>query len=119
MKGWKENNPGAPIKEAMIEVCAHNIHLLSVSRSRQIGAMWKDAPENPNRGKEPKSRKPKANVDKSAPKAKATKKPPPKLSDAEESGEESEWYGSFLSDDDRLLILFCKERVFLFRYCIL
>ncbi|KAI9568157.1 hypothetical protein HD554DRAFT_776644 [Boletus coccyginus] len=72
MKEWKENNPGAPIKEAMAE----------------IGAWWRDAPENPNRGKEPKSRKPKANADKPA--AKATKKPAPKSSDAEASGEESD-----------------------------
>ncbi|KAG8213491.1 hypothetical protein J3R82DRAFT_12030 [Butyriboletus roseoflavus] len=89
MKEWKENNPGVPIKEAMVE----------------IGALWRDAPENPNRGKEPKSRKPKAN--KSAPKAKTTKKAPSKSSDAEQSGEESEWYNSFLSDDHLLTFLFC------------
>lgn len=50
----------------------------------QIGALWRDAPENPNRGKEPKSRKPKA---------KAAKNPPPKSSNAEASGEETEWCG--------------------------
>ncbi|KAF8548352.1 hypothetical protein OG21DRAFT_1471317 [Imleria badia] len=72
MKEWKENNPGAPNKDAMVE----------------IGALWRDAPENPNRGKEPKSRKPKANADK--PPTKVTKKPPPKSSDAEASGEESD-----------------------------
>ncbi|KAH0832846.1 hypothetical protein J3R83DRAFT_11773 [Lanmaoa asiatica] len=81
MKEWKENNPGVPIKEAMSE----------------IGALWRDAPENPNRGKEPRSKKPKANADKPAPKA-TKKKPPPKASDAEQSGEESEWYTcSFLT----------------------
>lgn len=74
------------------------IHPLCVSRAPQIGALWKDAPENPNRGKEPKSRKPKVNVDKPAPKARATKKALPKSSDAEQSDEESEWYDSFLSD---------------------
>jgi hypothetical protein len=89
MKEWREDNPGAPVKEAMVEVCAHTSTLLSVSRSRQIGKLWRDAPENPNRGKEPKSRKPKANADKPA--AKATKKPPPKSNDAEASGEESDW----------------------------
>lgn len=112
MKEWKENNTGAPIKEAMVEVGAHTSTFLFVSRSRQIGAMWRDAPENPNRGKEPKSRKPKASVAKSVPKA---KKPPPKSSDAEQSGEESEWYYSFLSDDDDMLtFFFCKESLFLF-----
>lgn len=89
MKEWKENNPGVPIKDAMSEVYAHTSTFQSVSRSRQIGAMWRDAPENPNRGKEPKARKPKANADKPA---KTTKKPPPKSSDVEASGEESEWY---------------------------
>ncbi|KIM63506.1 hypothetical protein SCLCIDRAFT_1214155 [Scleroderma citrinum Foug A] len=44
MKEWKAKNPNAPIKEAMVE----------------IGQLWRDAPENVNRGKEPKSRKPKA-----------------------------------------------------------
>lgn len=88
MKEWKENNPGAPVKEAMSEVYAR-IHPPScISRPRQIGVLWRDAPENPNRGKEPKSRKPKASGDK--PK-KAAKKPPPKSSDAEASGEESAW----------------------------
>lgn len=43
MKEWKAKNPNAPIKEAMVE----------------IGQLWRDAPENPNRGKEPKPRKPK------------------------------------------------------------
>ncbi|KAF8119984.1 hypothetical protein EV363DRAFT_1356316, partial [Boletus edulis] len=72
MKDWKENNPGVPIKDAMAE----------------IGALWRDAPENPNRGKEPKSRKPKANANK--PVTKAAKEPPPKSSDAEASAEESD-----------------------------
>ncbi|KZP20680.1 hypothetical protein FIBSPDRAFT_954374 [Athelia psychrophila] len=27
---------------------------------KEVAALWKDAPENPNRGKEPKARKPKA-----------------------------------------------------------
>jgi hypothetical protein len=88
MKEWKENNPGAPNKDAMVEVWTDSAYTLFVSRSRQIGALWRDAPENPNRGKEPKSRKPKANADK--PPTKVTKKPPPKSSDAEASGEESD-----------------------------
>ncbi|KAG1720713.1 uncharacterized protein EDB91DRAFT_1177422 [Suillus paluster] len=72
MKEWKEANPGAPIKEAMSE----------------IAVMWRDAPENPNRGKEPKARKPKAAA---APKASRKKKQtPPPSSDAENSAEASE-----------------------------
>ncbi|KAH7884249.1 hypothetical protein F5I97DRAFT_2035588 [Phlebopus sp. FC_14] len=63
MKEWKANNPGAPIKGAMSE----------------IAAQWRDAPENPNRGKEPKARKPKAD----APKKK--KAQTPKSSDVEDS----------------------------------
>lgn len=86
MKEWKENNPGVPHKEAMGEVYAHASTFILPSRSPQIGALWRDAPENPNRGKEPKPKKPKADKP-----AKDTKKPPPKSSDAEGSGEESDW----------------------------
>ncbi|TFY53484.1 hypothetical protein EVG20_g10093 [Dentipellis fragilis] len=42
MKPWLEANKGKSVKEAM----------------KHIGSMWKDAPENPNRGKEPKAKKP-------------------------------------------------------------
>ncbi|KAL4064568.1 hypothetical protein V8B97DRAFT_1984890 [Scleroderma yunnanense] len=60
MKEWKTKNPNAPIKEAMIE----------------IGQLWRDAPENPNRGKVPKPRKPKAAA-----------APPPKTAESEESSD--------------------------------
>ncbi|KAG2107421.1 uncharacterized protein F5147DRAFT_697198 [Suillus discolor] len=73
MKEWKEAHPGAPIKEAMAE----------------IAAMWREAPENPNRGKEPKPRKPKAAA--GAPKASRKKKQtPPPSSDAENTGDVSD-----------------------------
>ncbi|OJA10100.1 hypothetical protein AZE42_07533 [Rhizopogon vesiculosus] len=73
MKEWKESHPGAPIKEAMSE----------------IAVMWRDAPENPNRGKEPKARKTK---EPGAPKAsrKKKKETPPPSSDAENTAEASE-----------------------------
>ncbi|THH17907.1 hypothetical protein EW146_g2998 [Bondarzewia mesenterica] len=44
MKPWLEANQGKSVKEAMVH----------------IGSMWRDAPENPNRGKEQKPRKPRA-----------------------------------------------------------
>ncbi|KDR69001.1 hypothetical protein GALMADRAFT_215335 [Galerina marginata CBS 339.88] len=56
MKKWNEDNPGRA-KEAM----------------SHIAAMWKDAPENPNRGQDVKSRKPKAPKEPKA--AKAPKEP--------------------------------------------
>ncbi|KAJ8595142.1 hypothetical protein M405DRAFT_929712 [Rhizopogon salebrosus TDB-379] len=72
MKEWKDSHPGAPIKEAMAE----------------IAAMWRDAPENPNRGKEPKARKTK---EPGAPKVSRKKKEtPPPSSDAENTAEASE-----------------------------
>ncbi|KAI0790058.1 hypothetical protein C8Q75DRAFT_763787 [Abortiporus biennis] len=40
MKVWREANPDRPVKEAMAAVAAQ----------------WRDAPENPNRGQEPKKR---------------------------------------------------------------
>jgi hypothetical protein len=51
--------------------------------------MWRDAPENPNRGKEPKARKAK---EPGAPKVsrKKKKETPPPSSDAENTAEASE-----------------------------
>lgn len=55
----------------------------------EIAAMWREAPENPNRGKEPKPRKPKAVA--GAPKASRKKKQtPPPSSDAENTGDASD-----------------------------
>ncbi|KAF8869059.1 hypothetical protein BD779DRAFT_1424917, partial [Infundibulicybe gibba] len=54
MKVWNEANPGRA-KEAMGE----------------MAKLWKDAPENPNRGKDVKSRKPKATKESKEPKTKA------------------------------------------------
>ncbi|KAG2071152.1 hypothetical protein BDR04DRAFT_1098844 [Suillus decipiens] len=73
MKEWKDAHPGAPIKEAMSE----------------IAAMWRDAPENPNRGKEPKPRKPKAAAGAPKPGRKKKQTPPPS-SDAENTGDASD-----------------------------
>ncbi|KAI0073155.1 hypothetical protein K474DRAFT_1649945 [Panus rudis PR-1116 ss-1] len=41
LKPWREANPGKSVKDSM----------------KAVAAMWKDAPENPNRGQEPKSKK--------------------------------------------------------------
>ncbi|KIP05429.1 hypothetical protein PHLGIDRAFT_36458 [Phlebiopsis gigantea 11061_1 CR5-6] len=49
LKLYKEKNPGTAQKDAM----------------KAVGAMWRDAPENPRRGEEPKTRTKKAPVAKS------------------------------------------------------
>ncbi|KAH7920883.1 hypothetical protein BV22DRAFT_1039284 [Leucogyrophana mollusca] len=41
MKPWLDSHEGSNVKEAM----------------KEIGVLWRDAPENPNRGKEVKARK--------------------------------------------------------------
>ncbi|TRM62154.1 hypothetical protein BD626DRAFT_67981 [Schizophyllum amplum] len=43
LKPWRVDNPGKTAAEAM----------------KAVAAMWRDAPENPNRGKEPRRRAPK------------------------------------------------------------
>ncbi|KAG5340095.1 hypothetical protein C0989_002797 [Termitomyces sp. Mn162] len=57
MKAWNDANPGRA-KEAMT----------------QMAKLWKDAPENPNRGAEPKARKAKEPKAPKEPKAKAPRK---------------------------------------------
>ncbi|KAG6889082.1 hypothetical protein C0995_003935 [Termitomyces sp. Mi166 len=57
MKAWNDANPGRA-KEAM----------------SQMAKLWKDAPENPNRGAEPKARKMKEPKAPKEPKAKAPRK---------------------------------------------
>jgi hypothetical protein len=101
MKKWNEANPGRA-KEAMTQVCnAFNMactrihtsttHILFISvitsvspliEILQIALMWKDAPENPNRGQESKPRKPK---EPKAPKEKAPAKPRTKKTAAKSS----------------------------------
>ncbi|KAI5896256.1 uncharacterized protein SCHCODRAFT_02614371 [Schizophyllum commune H4-8] len=72
---YKERNPGVPHKEAFTAVAV----------------MWRDAPENPNRGKEPKPKKTKAEGDntvkvKAKPKSdEKTKKTKPKADDKTKS----------------------------------
>ena len=124
MKKWNEANPGRA-KEAMTQVCTHStlpahayirlpriyIPFISVINSvsplieiPQIALMWKDAPENPNRGQESKPRKPK---EPKAPKEKApakprTKKTPAKsskVSEEEEAVEDDEEPQASGSDD--------------------
>ncbi|KAG5651403.1 hypothetical protein H0H81_008761 [Sphagnurus paluster] len=74
MKKWNDANPGRA-KEAMGEM------------ARQ----WKDAPENPNRGAEPRARKPKEPKAKAAPKkAAATKKAAPKKKAKKDESEDEE-----------------------------
>ncbi|KAF8150244.1 hypothetical protein B0H34DRAFT_862861 [Crassisporium funariophilum] len=85
MKKWNEAHPGRA-KEAMSE----------------IALMWKDAPENPNRGQEPKARKPKAPKEPKEPKAKAPAKPRAKKSAKkveEEEEDNSEPAGDEASGD--------------------
>ncbi|EGN98628.1 hypothetical protein SERLA73DRAFT_181183 [Serpula lacrymans var. lacrymans S7.3] len=79
MKPWLEAHQGKTVKDAMVE----------------IGALWREAPENPNRGKDPKAKKakePKAKEPKSSPKPKPSKKkaPEPASSDVENSDDDSE-----------------------------
>ncbi|KIM74281.1 hypothetical protein PILCRDRAFT_828363 [Piloderma croceum F 1598] len=57
MKPWLADNPGMKNTDAM----------------KAIGVMWKDAPENPNQGKETKARKPKAPKEKVAKEKKTAK----------------------------------------------
>lgn len=55
----------------------------------QIGALWREAPENPNRGKAVTTRKPKAPKE-AAPKAKTTKAKKTKAPAKEEESASSE-----------------------------
>jgi len=73
MKPWLEANKDKSVKEAMVE----------------IGALWREAPENPNRGKAVTTRKPKAPKE-AAPKAKATKAKKAKAPAKEEESASSE-----------------------------
>jgi hypothetical protein len=49
-----------------------------------MALLWKDAPENPNRGKEPKTRKPKAPADKPVKKGAKAKTKQKKMEEEEE-----------------------------------
>ncbi|TFY79442.1 hypothetical protein EWM64_g4566 [Hericium alpestre] len=54
MKTWLAEHPGQPVKEAMAEVrLSFRLSLQRLMYARgQIGSMWKNAPENPKRGKD-------------------------------------------------------------------
>ncbi|KAK7682598.1 hypothetical protein QCA50_014398 [Cerrena zonata] len=64
MKQWRVDNPGRPVKDAM----------------SAVAALWRDAPENPNRGQEPKKKTKKAPAAKPA---RSSKKKLPSSSDTE------------------------------------
>jgi len=83
MTTWLADNKDKTVKDAMVAVCHTLAHFLVypfrllTPFPNQIGALWKNAPENPNRGKEIKPRKPKAEKENlgRADKKSATKKP--------------------------------------------
>ncbi|THH29465.1 hypothetical protein EUX98_g4712 [Antrodiella citrinella] len=58
LKTWREANPDRPVKEAM----------------SAVAAQWRDAPENPNRGQEPKKRSKKVPAEKPAAATRTTRK---------------------------------------------
>ncbi|CAL1717465.1 unnamed protein product [Somion occarium] len=60
LKQWRDEHPDRPVKEAM----------------SAVAAQWHDAPENPNRGQEPKRRTKKAPTEKPAAAPRATRKAP-------------------------------------------
>ena len=79
----------------------------------QMALLWKDAPENPNRGAEPKARKPREPKPKAAPKEKASrskaaattkakpkKKPAKDSEDDEDEDEQEEEKGGPSSEGD-------------------
>jgi len=70
LKAWRADHPGTQVKEAM----------------SAVAAMWRDAPENPNRGKEPAAKKPKA----AKPAAKKTKKAEKSDASEEEAADDDE-----------------------------
>jgi len=76
LKKWREENPGQPHKSGM----------------SAVAALWKDAPENPNRGKEPgeKKKAEKENKKAKAAAAKAAEKSDKSDNDEEEPAAEAE-----------------------------
>jgi len=118
LKPWLEANPEKKSKEGMVYVrrifsprpspACHSFliprsqttllasHALTPNPSPQMGTLWKDAEENPNRGNGPKVRKPKEPKaakepkPKAAPAAKSKPKSKPKAKKAEEEEEEDD-----------------------------
>lgn len=86
MKQWRVDNPGHPVKDAMSAV--RQVPFYSPSMSMllicltdiQVAALWRDAPENPNRGQEPKKKTKKVPAAKPA---RSSKKKLPSSSDTE------------------------------------
>lgn len=63
MKQWRAENPGRPVKEAMSAVSQIRFSYLSMSMFTntrdwhpKVAAEWRNAPENPNRGQDPKKK---------------------------------------------------------------
>ena len=116
MKKWNEENPGRA-KEAMTQVhffflSSYRLHWHSCF-ALQIALLWKDAPENPNRGQGPKARKPKAPKEPKEPKApaepKAKTKKAKKTKKAEVEEEDAENSDPVEANDDEewLMIYIC------------
>ena len=60
MKAYLSDNPGKTNKDAMKHVRAMLLLVLLYTHDHsQIGALWRDAPENPRRGQAVKERPPK------------------------------------------------------------
>lgn len=88
MKEWRAENPGRPVKDAMSAVSHILLHSLIMSMlltsltGVQVAALWRDSPENPKRGQEPKKKAAKkAPAEK--PTSRATKKKLASSSDTE------------------------------------
>ena len=126
MKKWNEENPGRA-KEAMTQVgpslysSCHSLDWYSFVRAQQIALLWKDAPENPNRGQESKPRKPKAAKEPKEPKAKA--KPRAKKAkkvEVEDEDEDADNSDPSIGDDEWLHMLasprFIHSRIYSFIY---
>ncbi|KAH8092632.1 hypothetical protein BXZ70DRAFT_909419 [Cristinia sonorae] len=78
LKTWREANPDRPVKEAMAAVAAQ----------------WRDAPENPNRGQEPKKRTKKVPTEKPVTgTTRSTRKNPAQQTSDAEQAEDAEGEG--------------------------
>ncbi|KAK0223572.1 hypothetical protein IW262DRAFT_1367907 [Armillaria fumosa] len=60
LKLWKEQNPGRAPTDAMKEVRSSSCLYLTIRAYIQVAVIWRDSPENPNRGKAPRPKQKKA-----------------------------------------------------------
>ncbi|KAG6827382.1 hypothetical protein H0H92_012038 [Tricholoma furcatifolium] len=91
MKAWNDANPGRA-KEAM----------------SQMAKLWKDSPENPNRGAEPKPRKAKEPKEPKAKAAPKKKKADDEKSAAKESSDPMEGEDSDIDDEWYVFLLLMR-----------